>query len=186
MLVSDSSGAWLHTKTRREIGVRRFSGRRHNPHGGLHDSAAEGWIIRAITLWVPAIIRLVHIFNIQWGILGRRLREEAKGQLSRATRHVLIKMCKHTRVCCQQADFSIACVCLCLCARADRDRFWLGCSFHSYQPCQGHWLWNKLLLTYPLPLALPETFLLQGSLFLFFFSLLKLLCILTSLFRCLS
>lgn len=107
-----NEGTRLQTKPWRKIGVRRFSWRRCNPRGGLHDSASEGWIIRAITLWVHAIIRLVHIFNIQWDISGRRVQEEAKGQLSRATCHVPIKMCKHTHACCQWADFSAACVCV--------------------------------------------------------------------------
>lgn len=89
----------LQTKTWSEIGVRRFSGRRHNPCGGLHDSATEGWIIRAIMLGVPAIIRLVQIFNIHWDILSRHILKRLKGSLARITGHMPMKTYKHVRVC---------------------------------------------------------------------------------------
>lgn len=118
---SDRRGG-LEAKTWSEIGVRRFSGRHHNPCGGLHDSAAEAWIIRAITLGVLAIIKLVHIFNIHWDILGRHILEEAKGQLSWDTGHVPIKTYKHVRVCCQRADFYMMCVYLY--THADKAHFW--------------------------------------------------------------
>lgn len=63
-----------------EIEVRRLCRQSHSLCGGLDDSAVEAGIIRAIMLWVPAIIRLVHILNIQWGILGRHARQ--KGSLA--------------------------------------------------------------------------------------------------------
>ena len=52
-------------QSRAKIEVRRFCRQSHSLCGGLDDSAVEAGIIRAITLWVPAIIRLVHILNIQ-------------------------------------------------------------------------------------------------------------------------
>lgn len=79
----------------------RERGRRDNataPRGGLDDSAVEACIIRA-TLWVSAIIRWAHILNIQWDILGRRVREQAKGQLRRSTCHVPSEICKRVCVC---------------------------------------------------------------------------------------
>lgn len=92
-----NAGEWEEEQTK--IEVRRFGGRSHSPCGGLHDSAVVAWIIGAIMLWVPAIIRLVHMLNIQWDILGRHAWEEAKGHLSRSTCHMPIKMCKHLHVC---------------------------------------------------------------------------------------
>lgn len=72
----ESRDGRVRKEEQREMEVRGFG----SFCGGLDDSAVEAWIIRAM-LWVPAIIRLVHILNIQWDILGRREGEQAKGQL---------------------------------------------------------------------------------------------------------
>lgn len=76
--------------------ARRCCGRKHSPCHGLHDSVVEAWIIRAM-LWVSGITRLVHMLNIQWDILGRRVWEQAKGQLCWRTCHVLTKICACVR-----------------------------------------------------------------------------------------